>query len=318
MRICPGERARTDLRAKGMLERGIYIRFRRALLAVPFIAAVGAIFLLAPRLWAWYSPLLGVIAFGVGLLLLLPIIPVLVFRWYDPPASAFMLETSARLRRLGHAQPLAYQWVKLSQISSQMCLAVIVAEDFTFPIHNGVIWHSMASAHEANQGTRNRDYWRGGSTISQQLVKNLFLWPARSYLRKGIELYLTFLVEMLWPKWRILEVYLNIVQLGENLFGVQAASRAYFGKPASELSAEEGALLAAALPNPMLYPVNQPPPRMRFRQAMILNGMKNINPQYMDYMSKIGLYIQKPADSELRKSVDVTSEISPRQDRPSG
>lgn len=278
-----------------MPNRQMVIRLRKLLLVAPFVGGAGLSFALAPRLWAWYSPLLGVIAFCAGLLLVLPVLPVLVFRWYNPPASAFMLRTGARLKRLQPAPPeRAYQWVNLSQISPQMCLAVIVAEDFTFPIHSGVIWHSILAAFHANRGVESSDDWRGGSTISQQLVKNLFLWNARSYVRKAIELHLTLFLELLWPKWRILEVYLNIVQLGENLFGVEAASRAYFDKTASGLSPQECALLAAALPNPILYPVTKPPPRMRFRQAMILNGMKNISPQYMDYMQSIGLYYREP------------------------
>lgn len=278
-----------------MLNRRMYIRVRSFLLAAPFIGVACTSLVLAPRLWTSYSPLLGVIALCAGLLLLLPIVPVLLFRWYNPPASAFMLQTGARLKRLHLTYPgLEYQWVKLSQISPQMCLAVIVAEDFTFPIHSGVIWHSVVAALHANQGIQNSDYWRGGSTLTQQLVKNLFLWPARSYVRKVIEVYFTFLTEMLWPKWRILEVYLNIAQLGENIFGVEAASRAYFDKSSSSLSRQECSLLAAALPNPILYPVSQPPPRMRFRQAMILSGMKRISPQYIDYMKKIGLILREP------------------------
>lgn len=233
---------------------------------------------------------------GIGLFLVLPLVPVLVFRWYNPPVSAFMLQTRARLKRLSEPHPeLAYQWVNLSQISPQMCLAVIVAEDFTFPVHYGVVWESITAAFDANQETPNRNEWRGGSTISQQLVKNLFLWSGRSYVRKAIELYVTFLIEMLWSKRRILEVYLNIVQLGTNLFGVQAASRAYFDKTASSLVPQECSLLAAALPNPLLYPVNQPPARMRYRQVIILDRMKKINPQYLDYMKQIGLILPESA-----------------------
>src|SRR6266536_1106559 len=135
-----------------MLSRQMYIRIRVFLLAIPFLSVACISFALAPNLWTWYSPLFGAIAFCAGLLLILPIIPVLVFRWYDPPTSAFMFQTQARLKRSNHAYPkLAYQWVNLSRISPQMCLAVVVAEDFTFPIHYGVIWHSIVAAYEANR-----------------------------------------------------------------------------------------------------------------------------------------------------------------------
>ncbi len=275
-----------------MLGRVNYVRFRRGILAAAFIAGGCALFALAPRIWTEYSPLFGVLAVCTSLLLLLPIIPVLYYRWHNPRSSAFMRQTQAHTRRLGLApSELRYQWVDLSQISPHMCLAAIVAEDFTFPIHSGIVWDSLVSARAANRGIQDRDFWRGGSTISQQMVKNLYLWSARSYLRKAIELYLTLVTEVLWSKRRILEVYLNIAQLGENVFGVQAASRLYFDKPSSALSLQECALLAAALPNPLIYPVSRPSPGMRFRQAIILNGIKKTSPQYLEYMRNIGLIV---------------------------
>jgi monofunctional biosynthetic peptidoglycan transglycosylase len=180
---------------------------------------------------------MGVFALG-SLLLVLP------WRWIPPPTTAFMLR-----ERLGlgsaHAQRVTRRWVPLGEISPQLAIAVVAAEDQKFPEHNGFDFDAIS---RAAQEERRRT--RGASTISQQLAKNLYLWPGRSLLRKGLEAYFTLLLEWLWPKQRILEVYLNVAEFGPGVFGAEAASRRYFDKSARQLTPHEAALLAAVLPNP--------------------------------------------------------------------
>ena len=178
--------------------------------------------------------------------LLLPVLTVVALRWIPPPTSAFMIE-----RRLSSpvssATSLRYQWAGWRSISPEVALAVIAAEDQKFPYHRGFDLESIRSAVEDKaRGGR----LRGASTISQQVAKNLFLWPGRSYLRKGLEAGFTALIELTWPKRRILEVYLNVAEFGDGIYGVRAAARAYWGKTPSQISRQEAAVLAAVLPSP--------------------------------------------------------------------
>ena len=179
-------------------------------------------------------------------------------------------------------------------ISCLMCQAVIAGEDVRFPLHSGFDWQSIQFSLKFNRVSPQK---RGGSSITQQLAKNLFLWPGRSYLRKIIEAYLTVLIEGCWPKRRILEVYLNVAQFGPNIFGVEAAARHFLSKTSAELCLKESALLAAVLPNPQLYPVEDPPPVVRYRQVMILAVMKKLNPQYLDTVDKRNAVIRKSTTS---------------------
>jgi monofunctional biosynthetic peptidoglycan transglycosylase len=160
-----------------------------------------------------------------------------------------------------------------------MWLAAIAAEDAYFRDHSGFDWESLRDAHAHNQIHERK---RGGSTISQQVAKNLFLWPARSYVRKALEAYLTTIIEALWPKRRILEVYLNIAQFGDDLFGVRAAARRYFDKRSADITATEAALLAAALPNPVLYRPDAVSHQMRFRQTWVLAAMRRLGDLYLE------------------------------------
>ena len=166
---------------------------------------------------------------------------VLLLRWVPPPTSAFMLQ-----QRLSGAV-VDYRWTPMGRISPHVALAVIASEDQNFFDHWGLDLKAIADAIQDNR-TRRRP--RGGSTISQQVVKNLFLWSGRSYLRKNIEVYFTLLMELLWPKSRILEVYLNIAEMGNGVFGVEAAAQRFFQKPADRLNRREAATLAAVLPSP--------------------------------------------------------------------
>lgn len=149
----------------------------------------------------------------------------------------------------------------------------MTAEDQNFQEHFGFDWEAIAKAISHNQKSRRI---KGASTISQQTAKNLFLWSDRSWLRKGLEVYFTLLIEVIWPKERILEVYLNIIEFGSGVYGVEAASRFYFQKSASELNTGEAALLAAVLPNPHVYKADNPSDYVRERQQWILNHMKYV------------------------------------------
>lgn len=225
------------------------------------------------------SPALAM-AGGLALFVCASAAIVATIRWIRPPASARMIATRTALRRLdADHQPIAFEWVGIEDVSREMWLAAIAAEDAYFRHHSGFDWQSLQEAHAHNQ-THERK--RGGSTITQQVAKNLFLWHGRSYVRKAIEAYVTLLIEASWPKRRILEVYLNIAQLGEDLFGVQAAARRYFGKPARDLTQTEAALLAAALPNPMRFRVSEPSHQVRFRQAWILGAMRRMGDVYLE------------------------------------
>jgi monofunctional biosynthetic peptidoglycan transglycosylase len=192
-------------------------------------------------------------------------LPVLVLRWVPPLASSFMLQREIEARVAGEKGfVLRHQWVPLRAISPEMGVAVVAAEDQKFPTHSGFDWHSIGEA--ISEGDEKP---RGASTLTQQVAKNLFLWPGRSFLRKGLEAWFTVLLEAAWPKRRILEVYLNLAEFGPGVYGVGAASQRYFGKPAAALSRGEAALLAAVLPSPRRLRVADPSPYVRERAAWI-------------------------------------------------
>jgi monofunctional glycosyltransferase len=180
----------------------------------------------------------------------------------------------------GEPQPvIRYRWIGWASISSQMRLAVVAAEDQKFPRHWGFDFESIANAVE-HQGPRGR--LRGASTITQQVARNLFLWPGHSFVRKGLEAYFAVLLELLWPKRRILEVYLNIAEFGEGIYGVSAASQSFFGKRPSELQAQEAALLAAVLPNPVRLHIRNPSAYVRERAGWIEEQMAQLGgPAYL-------------------------------------
>ena len=199
---------------------------------------------------------------------------VLILRWLDPPTTAFMLRD-----RLGAAlrhEPRYVQvhhWTSWPQISAPMKIAVIASEDQTFPDHHGFDLKSINEALEERERGRRV---RGASTISQQVAKNLFLWPGQSWVRKGLEAYFTVLIESLWPKRRILETYLNVAEFGKGVFGVGAAAETYYGKPAAHLSYADAALLAAVLPSPKRMRVDRPSRYVRERQEWIMEQMRGL------------------------------------------
>jgi monofunctional biosynthetic peptidoglycan transglycosylase len=190
------------------------------------------------------------------------VVLVLPLRWLPPLTSGFMVRAW-----IGQSGPTRYEWTPLDRISGRVVSAVIAAEDQKFFQHHGFDFRSIGEAIRDSDGNGPR---RGASTISQQVAKNLYLWPGRSWLRKGIEAFLTVCIELLWPKQRILEIYLNIAQFGPAVFGVEAAARNYFHKSAARLNREEAALLAAVLPNPERLHVGRPSPYLQQRQMWIM------------------------------------------------
>ena len=197
--------------------------------------------------------------------LVLTATPVLVLRFVPAFTSAFMLQRQIGAVLSGdHGFVLRQHWVPLREISPEMPLAVIAAEDQKFATHWGFDWGSIGNA--LSEGDLRP---RGASTLTQQVAKNLFLWPERSLLRKGLEAWFTLLLEALWPKRRILEVYLNVAEFGPGIYGVGAASERFFAKPAARLTRSEAALLAAVLPSPRRLRVTQPSRYVLERAAWI-------------------------------------------------
>lgn len=214
--------------------------------------------------------------------LLLTAAPVVYLRYLPAPTSSFMLQRRAEARAEGRSDfELRYRWAEFANISPAMGLAVMSAEDQRFATHHG--FDTRAIRHALADRLRGRPL-RGASTLSQQVAKNLFLWPGKSFVRKALEAYFTVLIEGLWPKRRILEMYLNIAELGDGVFGVQAAARVYFGRSASKLTSAQAALLAAVLPNPRIYHVADPSPRVREKQRWIM--------QQMHYHRSVGTLVQ--------------------------
>ena len=168
---------------------------------------------------------------------------------------------------------LQKDWVPRSQISKHAAQAVIAAEDQKFFDHKGFDFEAMEKAWENNKKGKRI---KGASTITQQTVKNVFLWPSRSYIRKGLEAYFTFLVEFLWSKERILEVYLNVIEMGDGIYGIEAASQAYYQKPAEKISRSQAAMIAAVLPNPRRWTPTAPTSYIQGRQSWILRQMGNL------------------------------------------
>ncbi|MEA3640809.1 MAG: monofunctional biosynthetic peptidoglycan transglycosylase [Lamprobacter sp.] len=214
-------------------------------------------------------------------LLLLAMLVILLLRWVDPPTSAFMIRHWITADHPANDKPRLYhEWISADLIPSKVKLAVIAAEDQRFPEHAGF---DLIELNKALASWRNGGSLRGASTLSQQTAKNLFLWPNSDWLRKALEVPLTLMIEALWPKARILEVYLNIAQFGPDTYGVGAASWRFFDRPVTTLGAKEAVLLAAVLPNPLIYRVDSPSPQVRRKAAWIERQMRNLGgPTYLD------------------------------------
>jgi len=207
---------------------------------------------------------------------LLSFLAVLPLRWIDPPTTAFMLQDDSG------REPLLREWVDWESLGTAMPLAVVASEDQRFADHMGFdVGQIRKSIDAAQRGGR----LRGASTVTQQLVKNLYLSSSRSFVRKGLEAWLTLVMELSLPKRRILELYVNVAELGPGIYGVGAASRYYFGKTAAGLSDADAALLAATLPNPVRLRADAPSPYLRERQSWILRQMQRLRRE--DWLRRI-------------------------------
>jgi monofunctional biosynthetic peptidoglycan transglycosylase len=226
---------------------------------------------------------------GLVVAFLVTALPVVAMRWMDPWYSAFMLDAALDASRAGKSNyKTDYHWRDLEQISPHAAIAVIAAEDQFFPFHAGFDLKSIREAvrHNEKQAGKKRPRVRGASTITQQVAKNLFLWSGRSYLRKGLEVYFTLLIEIAWPKERTLEVYLNIAQFGDGIYGVEAAAQRFYRMPAARLGRYEAATLAAVLPNPITFKVNAPSPYVTKRRDFILEQMRRLGgPRYLNELA---------------------------------
>ncbi|WP_313456626.1 monofunctional biosynthetic peptidoglycan transglycosylase [Stenotrophomonas sp.] len=215
-----------------------------------------------PRRWRWKLLLWLPLLFVAG-----SVLQVAVLRFVDPPLSTVMLWRYGEALGEGDwSYRLHYQWRDLDQMASSLPISLVAAEDQRFPQHNGFDLKAIEKARDHNaRGGR----LRGASTISQQVAKNLFLWQGRSWVRKGLEVWYTLLIETLWPKSRILEMYANIAEFGDGIYGAQAAARQYWNKDAARLTPAESARLAAVLPAPRRYSAAKPGPYVQRRAAWI-------------------------------------------------
>lgn len=213
------------------------------------------------KLWKWTKKIFII-------LFIAQFFYIILLKWVNPPVTITQLVSWVS----GHG--LKRDYVGRNAISPNAKLAVIASEDQLFPDHSGFDWKSIKKAMEYNEKKPGRV--RGGSTISQQVAKNVFLWQGRSWIRKGLETYFTFMIELIWGKKRILEVYLNVIETGDGIFGIEAAAQSYFNKPASRLSAQEASMIAACLPNPKRYKVKPPSGYIISRSKTIIGQMNNL------------------------------------------
>jgi monofunctional biosynthetic peptidoglycan transglycosylase len=198
---------------------------------------------------------------------------VVIYRIIPVPFTPLMFQRIGEQILDGKKVHLRHHWVPMDKISSNMVLAAISAEDNNFPNHFGIDFDAIEKAQKHNKKAKRL---HGASTITQQTCKNVYLWLGRTYVRKGLELYYTVMVEVFWSKRRIMEVYLNSIEMGDGIFGVEAAARAYFKKPASQLTRGESALIVAAFPNPRKRNPSAPSGYLLKRQQAILMLMNNI------------------------------------------
>jgi monofunctional biosynthetic peptidoglycan transglycosylase len=212
---------------------------------------------------------------AIVIFLVVSITSVILFRWIPIPFTPLMIIRSVEQLANGEKAVLSHQWVPLDKISNNLAKAVIVSEDQKFIEHFGFDFEAIEKAFEGNQKGRKI---KGGSTITQQTAKNVFLWPQRSYIRKGFEMYFAFLIEVFWSKQRILEVYLNSIEMGNGVYGAEAAAQHWFRKPAAKLTKYEAASIAAILPNPRKYKATNSSNYVERRKNWIVRQMGYFGP----------------------------------------
>ncbi len=219
------------------------------------------------RWWRWPLALAGVFVAGTAL-------QVLALRFVDPPMSMVMVERQAGAWLQGDLGfRIAYDWRDLERIAPSLPMSVVAAEDQRFAVHDGFDFQAIEKARERNAKGRKL---RGASTISQQVAKNLFLWQGRNWVRKGLEVWYTVLIEALWPKQRILEMYVNIAEFGDGVYGAQAAARHFWHKDAAGLTPAQSARLAAVLPAPRRWNAGNPGPYVQRRADWIQRQVRQL------------------------------------------
>lgn len=220
-----------------------------------------------------FQKLLKFLKYAAILFVASSIFMVILYRFVNPPLTSLMV-----IRMVEHDSKqgkfrFEKDWTSLEEISPNMVLAVVAAEDNNFPTHFGVDWEAIGKAREMNKYSRIK---HGASTITQQTAKNVFLFPSRTWVRKGLELYFTYLIEIFWSKERIMEVYLNVIEMGRGIYGVEAASQLFYHKPANKLTRGEAAMFAAVLPRPLKRNPAKPSSYMYNYQTRVLNLMNMI------------------------------------------
>ena len=228
---------------------------------------------LLPKIWRWTKKIFLI-------LFIAQFVYIILLKWINPPFTITQLVSWVS----GHG--LKRDYVSNSAISYNAKLAVIASEDQLFTDHNGFDWKSIQKAMKYNERKPGRV--RGASTISQQVAKNVFLWQGRSWIRKGLETYFTFMIELIWGKKRILQMYLNVSEMGTGIFGIERAANIYFNKPASDLTRQEAALIAACLPNPKRYKVKPASNYVAARSRKIMQQMNFLQPD-PDLQAVIGI-----------------------------
>lgn len=213
------------------------------------------------KLWKWIKKIFL-------FLLIFHLLYILLLKWVNPPI------TTTQLVSLIKGDGLKRDYISGKNISYNAKLAVMASEDQLFPDHDGFDWKSIKKAMNYNKKKPNRI--RGGSTISQQVAKNIFLWQGRSWIRKGLEVYFTFMIETVWGKKRILELYLNVIEMGRGVYGIEAASQKYFNKAAKNISRTEAAMIASCLPNPKKYSVKPLSGYVASKYPWVLRQMNNL------------------------------------------
>jgi monofunctional biosynthetic peptidoglycan transglycosylase len=258
------------------------------------------------KLWriVWLVPL---IFFGSTLLW------VIALKWINPPTTYLQLTTDCP-----EGVDFHKEWVDGESISNYMKLAVVASEDNNFMKHGGIDWVAVDKARKYNETEgKKKGKYRGASTITQQTAKNVFLWPGQTklskWIRKGFEVYFTYLIEWIWGKDRILEVYLNVIEMGPCKFGVGAAAQDYFGVSAAKLSREQAALIAACLPNPKKYSVAKPGPYMKKRQAQIARLTRLIGD---DYFKRYGSEMASDQREAMEREVEEKLKRIPEEELP--
>ena len=203
--------------------------------------------------------------------ILVSVLWVLAYRFINPPITILMVQRSWEDKN----GKIDKKWVNFEEISDNMKRAAVAAEDQLFLQHIGFDIKAIEKAYASNAKGKKV---RGGSTISQQTAKNVFLWPGRSFIRKGFEAYFTLLIELLWSKERILEVYLNVIEMGDGIYGAEAAAQKYYGKSCRKLSKSEASLIAACFPNPLRWNPNKATSYIYHRQYLIMRNMRRLGP----------------------------------------